>query len=267
MIDPGEIKLLPINHSEDSSLRIEHMPEYETESYDIYDPKDFEKYIRDVEKCVRNSFEYKQFIEYLHDYMDLNDCLFIKEATRSGESNVKIEIHHTPFTLYDIVNIVFNKRNYYKDSLDIPMVSKEVMMLHYLLVVGLCPLSKTAHELVHNGYLFVPLEAILGNWRRFMDMYKDFMEPEHKDVIKRIEKYNKEYDPFRNKQVLSPKQIDINVIPVEYQLPNLDSVYDGMVKRLDTIKKNNYLLPQLTQEDIDKRETNVKKLVCPVTFF
>ena len=40
--------------------------------------------------------------------------------------DIKIEIHHYPFSLRDIVEIVLRKRMYYKESIEVQMTAKEV---------------------------------------------------------------------------------------------------------------------------------------------
>ena len=64
---------------------------------------------------------------------------------------IKIEIHHYPFSLYDIVRIVYKKRCYFNEPMNVELVAKECTMLHYQLLVGLIPLSSTAHQLFHAG--------------------------------------------------------------------------------------------------------------------
>ena len=176
MQDPGNIRNIPINHSTNSTLELNIIPEYTEPVYNLFDEKDFEKFIKDIEKSVRNSFEYKQFISYLRDYMDMNKCAFIDNTTKDRDSKVRIEIHHYPFTLYDIVKIVYNKRVSNNESTELEMIAKEVMQIHYELLVGLIPLSKTVHELAHNEWIFIPVDKVLGNWQHFMAVYKDYME-------------------------------------------------------------------------------------------
>ena len=81
--------------------------------------------------------------------------------------DIKIEIHHYPFSLRDIVEIVIRKREYYKESLSVQMTAKEVMMLHYKLIIGLIPLSQTVHELAHSSRLFVPSDKVLGRYCKY----------------------------------------------------------------------------------------------------
>ena len=58
MQDPGNIRNIPINHSKNSVLELSTIPEYTEPVYNLDDEKDFEKFIKDIEKSVRNSFEY-----------------------------------------------------------------------------------------------------------------------------------------------------------------------------------------------------------------
>ena len=183
MIDPNSIK-----HIEDTEVRtvanqlqvlaFDSIPQYETETYDIYSDKDFKQFIKDVEAQVRKSIEYKRCIQFLKDNMGMNESPFMEGVSSKDSPKIKIELHHSPFTLFDIALIVFNKRLYYGESLELQAVSKEVCKLHYYLVVGLVALSKTEHQLVHNQYLFVPSTKVLGDYGKFIIYYKKFMTPE-----------------------------------------------------------------------------------------
>ena len=54
-------------------------------------------------------------IQYLRNNYAMDECSFIKVSNKDT-FNIKIEIHHYPFTLYDIVLIVYRKRCYYGSS-------------------------------------------------------------------------------------------------------------------------------------------------------
>lgn len=263
MQDPGNIRNIPINHSKNSVLELSTIPEYTEPVYNLDDEKDFEKFIKDIEKSVRNSFEYKQFIGYLRDYMDMNKCAFIANTTRDRDSKIKIEIHHYPFTLYDIVKIVYNKRVFNRESVELEMVAKEVMQIHYELLVGLIPLSKTVHELAHNEWIFIPVDKVLGNWQHFMAVYKDFMEVDTADVIERIIEFSENYDKERNEEILSQNNIYLDYKDEQYKLPDLKQIYSTMKNRIETIKQNYYELPEVTEEEYLKKKAemnNVKKI-------
>ena len=195
---------------------INDIPVYDTEDYDLFNEKDFKKYIDDIERMVRSSKEYRDYIQYLRMYMDMNASAFLKNVTNIDTTKIKIEIHHTPFTLLDITLTVFNKRSRLAQSLDIEMVAKEVAYLHYFLYVGLIPLSKTEHKLVHNQALFIPLNLVLGKFEDFIEMYnKDIPE----DAMARYNTYvdmTKHYNPTMNTEILQ-------INPTYLKLPGTDA--------------------------------------------
>ena len=259
MQDPGNIRNIPINYQKNITLELREIPEFSGEIYDLNDEKDFEKYIKDIEKCVRGSIEYRRFIEYLRTYMDMDKCSFIANAKKDHDNNIKIEIHHYPFTLYDICRIVYNKRMYNNESLEWTMVSKEVMQLHYELLVGLIPLSKTVHKLAHNEWIFIPVNNVLGNWNHFYAVYKDYMGPDQADVLQRIIEFSESYDKERNEEILMQNNIYLSTQNPEYQLPDLRQTYVDMKNRISTIKSNYYQLPEVTEEEYEQKKLEVQK--------
>lgn len=247
MIDPSNI--IPIdnmaNANNESIIDIQHLPDFEQEEFDIYDDKDYKKYIAEIEKIVRSSIEYKWMIEYLKNNMDMDKCAFFQNVTNADRSKMKIEIHHSPFTLYDIVITVVQKRLYYKEDMDVELVAKEVMELHYKLMVGLIPLGKTPHELVHSQYLFVPLQNVMGRYDLFIDYYKEFMPPELLDTFERIESYSKIYnDSLNDKVPLLQNNVYVDTTGV-YNLPDFQQLQLAMKSRVQEIKDNHYILPSL----------------------
>ena len=81
-------------------------------------------------------------------------------------------MHHEPFTLFDYVQVILNK--YIDEGKEVRdlMIADEVMELHYANKVGLVPLSKTAHQIVHNSSkLLVPLNMVYGNYNEFVSEY------------------------------------------------------------------------------------------------
>ena len=259
MQDPGNIRNIPINYQKNITLELREIPEFSGEIYDLNDEKDFEKYIKDIEKCIRGSIEYRRFIEYLRTYMDMDKCSFIANAKKDHDNNIKIEIHHYPFTLYDICRIVYNKRMYNNESLEWTMVAKEVMQLHYELLVGLIPLSKTVHKLAHNEWIFIPVNNVLGNWNHFYAVYKDYMGPDQADVLQRIIEFSESYDKERNEEILMQNNIYLSTQNPEYQLPDLRQTYVDMKNRISTIKSNYYQLPEVTEEEYEQKKLEVQK--------
>lgn len=187
MRDPDNIIQVPINNSEYTVLSIGELPEFDIQDYDLFDDKQFKRFMSDLERMIRTSFEYQTLVQYIRENMEMNSCAFYENVNNIETSKIKIHIHHDPLSLYDICLVVFNKRVAYQELLNIEMVAKEVMFLHYKLFFGLIPLSETVHELVHNNYLFVPTDKVLGNYREFVNLYKPFFPPEQLDILERIE--------------------------------------------------------------------------------
>ena len=263
MIDPNSIM-----HIEDTTkrtkenqlqvLKFEDIPQYDVEKYDIYSDKDFKKYIQDVEKEVRSSIEYRRAIRYLKENMGMNESAFMDGIASDSDNKISIELHHSPFTLFDISLIVFNKRLFYGESLELQATAKEVTKLHYYLVVGLVALTKTEHELVHNSYLFVPADKVLGDYGKFITYYKNFMTPEQIDTIDRIEEYSMTYNRAQNEIILQNNLITLDT-SVSYTLPKFEDVKALMDSKIQEVKDNGYQLLSVNDEAL-KDESEQRQL-------
>lgn len=238
-VEPSNIKQIQYNGEIMNVISMDEIPEYDREDYNLSDAKDREKYFKDIERIVRNSFEYREYVSYLRDYMDMNKCSFFENVNNIESYNIKIHLHHSPITLYEIVVIVFNKRLYYKESLDAEAVAKEVMYVHYCLLIGLIPLCETVHELVHNEYLFVPNSSVLGNYKDFIELYKDWIPPEILAKLDRIEKYTQVYDEAENMNILRTSYIYLDFSGT-YKLPKLEDVLEKVKERMEQLKENNF---------------------------
>ena len=186
------------NDGGETVININSMPYFDLEQYDLMDEKDFRHYINDLERVVRNSFEYRSLIRYLKNIEGMDVCSFLDNVSSRDNSKVKIEIHHSPLTLYDICFTVFKKRQFNHEDISINGVAEEVMWLHYAGWVGLIPLSATVHEMVHNQYIFIPTDVIRGNYQAFINAYYNYIDPEVLDCIDNAEQATKEYN---NKQM------------------------------------------------------------------
>lgn len=170
---------IPTIENYDTSKKIDiiHIPKVcpVNKIYVIMNDKDKIKFIKMVEKIVRSSTEYKQYIQFLKQEIDMTKCTFFNNVNNKNNSSVSIEIHHEPFTLFDIVSIVVEK--YIDLNLDMNplMVAEEVMELHYKNFVGLIPLSITVHQLVHDGKILIPLQNVYGNYIAFLEEYDPYI--------------------------------------------------------------------------------------------
>jgi hypothetical protein len=199
----------------------------------------------------------------------MDQCSFIQVSSRDSYA-IKIEIHHYPFSLFDIVRIVYKKRCYFNEPLNVELVAKECTMLHYQLLVGLIPLSTTAHQLFHVGKLFIPVNCVLGRYRLFVDFYKKFCEdePELFDALDRIEKYSIEQisDLYNTANLFNQNEIRIQNNSAQYQLPDFNNMNTIMNNRISDIKNNGYRLPTITEEK-SKLDYDESKSIKPVFIF
>ena len=132
------------------------------------------KLTKKIESYCRGSLEYTDLIAYLRKYVDMNECTFLNEF-KGGKRKGMIEIHHAPFTLFSLVDIVMRKHEALFDTIDEFKVCEEVMRMHYSGLVGLVPLSITCHQLVHDGQLTVPLWCVYGRFVDFTKKYYDWI--------------------------------------------------------------------------------------------
>lgn len=267
MIDPDGIQTQSENLPSVIDIRMTEIPECDIECYFIEDDKEYERFVKDIESNVRRSFEYKRMISYLREYMGMDKCAFLKGVTNAeGSYDIKIEIHHYPFTLRDVVDIVIRKREYYRESLTVQMVSKEVMILHYKLLIGLISLSQTVHELAHSSRLFIPVDKVLGRYELFIQYYKPFCEPEQLEVLDRIEKYSYEKEnTILDTNIIEQNRVSYQIADQTYMLPNAEAMSAVMIEQMNRIKANNYMLPSVN--DVKMLEgPEPKKAECPIIF-
>lgn len=240
-------------------VSIEEMPQ--RPEYILKSSADWKKIIKKCETMIRTSLEYRQYMQFLKNEMDYNRCAVLHGIASSQEKHYSIEIHHSPFTLYDIVQIVITKQLDQKSALNLFEVSQEVMQLHYEGKVGLIPLTATVHELVHNGKIFIPLNLIYQDYAEFVNEYEPWMAENTKDKILEIanatEKCMGQIQDFGN--VLQPEFVYLNVdgfdfpvVPEEWghrvnltelveKQPNGEEASDGLVYRIgDEIPENHF---------------------------
>lgn len=160
--------------------------------FNIISDKDRVKTVKTIERMVRSSLEYKDYIKYLKTYINMTHDSFLRKVEQTQYSKISIEIHHAPLTLYDITMIVLLKHEDEYGEIDLLHIAEEVMKLHYQCRVGLIPLAKTIHDLVHDGKVFIPVQMVRGNWIEFFREYEKYFPEDMKDKLKKIVKFSKE---------------------------------------------------------------------------
>lgn len=180
-----------------------------TREFILLNDKDKIKLIKTVERIVRSSTEYRQYIQYLKSEIDMSCCSFFHNVNK--DSKVGIEIHHEPFTLFDITHIVissFLSRDKAPNPLEI---AEEVMLLHYRNMVGLIPLSTTVHGLVHDGRLMIPLQCVYGDYMSFIEEYYDSIPDDVMNALQAKIQMSKDI-----------QEVDMSMLEKKYVYLNVD---------------------------------------------
>ena len=93
-----------VEYKDHSVIVMDNIPPFCEEEYDLFDKTDFKKYVQDGENLIRKSFEYRRFISYLRNYMDMNKCSFFEN------------ISNRPISLIILSNCTKIRRKYRKSS-------------------------------------------------------------------------------------------------------------------------------------------------------
>jgi hypothetical protein len=139
--------------------------------------------IKHFTQTVRRTPEFPALINFIKHYLDVSRCSFYEDY--SMENGFIIELHHHPFSLYDICEAVSQKALKEQGFIETYTVLEEVMKLHYQFLVGLCPLNPTAHDLVHNEELEIHSNIIIGEWK---ELYKNYFPYLSQTAIKKYDK-------------------------------------------------------------------------------
>ena len=232
------------------SIYIKFVPEFNISDYDLSNRKELSKYFKSIERICRNSRTYKKLINFLRENVDMNKCSYFKNVDNIDTYSLKIHIHHTPLTLYDIVTTVYNKRLLNHESLSEMMVAKEVMWLHYNLFVGLIPLSETVHGSVHNGQAFIPTTKVYGMYKTFVKLYEPYMDKELLKVLSNMEEMSEDYDTITKLLEVSPVFIDYEE-GIGFEFPNPQELSAVLSKKIKDMDRSE-VASQYTIKDKDK---------------
>ena len=232
------------------SIYIKFVPEFNISDYDLSNPKELSKYFKSIERICRNSRTYKKLINFLRENVDMNKCSYFKNVDNIDTYSLKIHIHHTPLTLYDIVTTVYNKRLLNHESLSEMMVAKEVMWLHYNLFVGLISLLETVHGSVHNGQAFIPTTKVYGMYKTFVKLYEPYMDKELLKVLSNMEEMSEDYDNITKLLEVSPVFIDYEE-GIGFEFPNPQELSAVLSKKIKDMDRSE-VTSQYTIKDKDK---------------
>lgn len=199
-------------YAESAPEEVIYLPKdmYDRDPVLITNDKELATFIKSVEKMVRGSLEYREYISYLVNAQEMNICSAFNAIGKELGKKFRIEIHHEPFTLYDISYIVYLNFINRGKKIDVFDISEQVLDIHYRGMVGLLPLSKTVHELVHVGRVFLPLQYLDDGFMKFFDLYHEEIEQcSLKEPLEKKIALSKMFN-FKSNSVLQKKYIYIN---------------------------------------------------------
>jgi len=130
--------------------------------------KEFESFIKNTEKLVRISYEYKLWISYIINNLGQKECALTHESI--GECPVVI--HHHPVNLYTVVKTIINDFIKHGKEFSTFDIATKVIELHYQNNIGYVVLLSDLHEKFHAGFLKLPIELINGNYKYIFQNYQ-----------------------------------------------------------------------------------------------
>ena len=151
------------------------------------------KAISYIEREVRNSYEYRSYVNYLKEELDLTKCSLLPNLDINKIKNISLEFHHYPMNLFEITEAVGKKM--ISDAKENEKVScfdiaEQVVAEHYKNNIGLVPLTKTLHDMAHNKAIIIPFDKINGNYKNFLVNYDKYISEDVKERIKEAEILN-----------------------------------------------------------------------------
>lgn len=155
-------------------LQIDEKPT--RKEYNLISSKGRYKFITMLKMKIRNTLEYRSYIEFLKKYRGMHKSYVLPQVRIDTGKKYSIELHHDPFTMFEIIDIVVTKREACGESLDVFDIMEEVLELHYDGKVGLVPLDITSHELCEKSLIFIPLQDIYQRYDLFYDEYDALCE-------------------------------------------------------------------------------------------
>ena len=228
-IEEDSVKL---EYDKNNVMHLEEIPEAD---FDMKVRTVNEKYYKYVTKMCRATIEYRDFIQFMKQNLDVNHCSFYEGY--SMKNGFTIELHHAPFTLYDYVETCCTKSMEKQGYCETMKICEEVIMLHYRFMVGLTPLNPTAHKLVHSSVLPVHPKIVIGDWKKFYGEYNPWLS---EAAIQKYEDAMKLEKTKDNPEI--PKILEFAPTTLQTNIPKLleaefeKIVIDSKIAKLNAIE-------------------------------
>lgn len=178
-----------IGNLEFDNLKIKSNKSIYCESFyfvDVFDETNLKKFIKSVERTVRSSKEYKRYIENLRT--NVHALNYDTIMSNISNTDTALEFHHYPLSLYEISEILILDHLANKDNITSFSIAKEIMEYHFKNKIGLVSLTKTNHELAHDGALFLHKNQIFGKYEEFINEHPNGISMDIRNKIDRLNK-------------------------------------------------------------------------------
>lgn len=159
-------------------------------------------FYKGVEDMVRAHPFYKKYIKYLIEVVGVKTCQVLSniEIPDDKKSKVVIEMHHGPMlTLFDVVQIVttyYRKKNY--PNITVCFIANVVIEEHRLNNIRTVLLSKSVHQQVTEGNVFLNYNMGFGNTEAFLTKYREGITQSVAEKINKYIEQSIEHDSFDN---------------------------------------------------------------------
>lgn len=226
MLNPRDIENVEINERnlvDVSNITFMEDPLY----YNLDDPKEYKKYIANIKRLVRSSMEYKDLVSHIK-----NNYFNNTSGINSYEVDVKCELHHLPFTMEDIIELVYcyNKDN--NKSIDLIDMTRDILELHFNGLVGLYNLTRTEHAMIHNNTLFIPVQCLYGNIYEFVKIFEHYMTEYQKEIIDIYFQMSNEL----NGNIMNKEYFDIKYMNTNMNT-NLEKLNNYLIEKINDYNK------------------------------
>ena len=159
---------------------------------------EFVNFVKACEKTIRRMDEYSCFKAQLYE-LGLDRCQIWGNVSSGIDENVDIEMHHGPIlTLFDYCAIIIDHMLANHEDITTFDVARRVLDEHWEGNVQVVMLSKTVHQLVDTGEIFINFRQATGNINRFLKKYRDGLNPERIEKINKYIQMSEQFDSYDN---------------------------------------------------------------------
>lgn len=188
--------------NDDMLTVVNHKELFEISMYNdrttLRDIEEFASFVNACKYAVRRLGEYKAFKAQLAE-MGLTRCQILGRVESNNDDDVEIEMHHGPLlTLFDYCAIVIDALLFRGEPVSSFRVARYVMDEHWKGHIQVVMLSKTVHQLVDSGEMFIHFNQATGNVNEFIKSWYEGITPDRAEKINHYIDMCEQFDTFDN---------------------------------------------------------------------